>query len=109
MSEEDIESVARGLEKNIEIKNIPLVNGFCCVMRKSLFKKLNGFLPQLTAYGNEKEIQIRMRKLGYRTCLVCGAYVHHLGKCSYSKENLNISQCQRDSDREILRIHGRLE
>ena len=108
MSEDEIEKISSDLERSIELKDIPLVNGFCLVLRKSLFKKLDGFCVELDSYGNEKEFQIRVRKAGFRTVLV-NSYVHHFGKVSYSKENLNISQCQRDADRLILKMHGRLE
>lgn len=107
MKEDQIEKVASDLEVNTELKDISLVNGFCMVLRKSLFKKLGGFCAELSSYGNEKEFQIRMRKAGFRTVLV-NSYVHHFGKVSYSKENINISQCQKDADRLILKLHGKL-
>jgi GT2 family glycosyltransferase len=109
MSIKDIENVAESLENNRELQDIALTNGFCVGMRKSLFNELNGFDTRLTCYGNEKELQIRMRKAGYRTCLAKNTFCLHLGKMSYSHENINVGQACKDADNLILKLHGKLE
>jgi GT2 family glycosyltransferase len=108
MTIDEIEEKAIELEENKQIIDLELVNGFCFAIKKAVFMQVGGFDPALQSYGNEKELLIRIRKLGLRTVWVKGSYVHHFGKMSYSKESINVGVAQRDSDRYILRKHGRL-
>jgi len=85
--------------------DIDLVCGFCFGIKKSIFREVGGFDPTFVAYGNEKELQIRIRKNGYRTVFVPKSYTHHFGKMSYSHENINIGRAQRDADILINRKH----
>jgi len=107
-----IENYALEIEKNKEdFANIGLVNGFCFFIKREVINKLEYlFDPALNCYGNEKELLIRIRDLGYKTVCIFNIYLHHFGKMSYSQvKNLNIGQCQIDSDRYIKRKHGKLE
>lgn len=91
------------------IIDLPLVNGFCFGIKKSVFVKIGGFDKALSCYGNEKELLVRIRKAGYRTVWVKESYIHHFGKMSYGQEKgLNIGQAQLDGDRYIIKKHGRL-
>jgi GT2 family glycosyltransferase len=105
---EEIERLALEFEKDKTIQNIDLVNGFCFGIKKSVFNSVGKFDERLTAYGNEKELLVRIRKANFRTVWVKGAYVHHFGKMSYAHENLNIGQCQKDADNYIFKKYGRL-
>jgi GT2 family glycosyltransferase len=71
-----------------------------------VFEKVGGFDPVLNSYGNEKELLIRIRKAGYRTVWVKGSYVHHFGKMSYSKTNINIGRACKDADNYIFKKHA---
>jgi hypothetical protein len=107
---EQIEEFARQCEL-LEEKpfNIDLVNGFCFCIKREVFNKIGGFCSELTCYGNEKELLIRVREAGYQTLYVPRSYVHHFGKMSYSHENINIGRAQKDADNWILKKHGRLK
>lgn len=109
LSIDEIEKIAENLESNKEIIDIPLVNGFCLGLKKNVFEAVGKFDSNLSCYGNEKELLIRIRNSGYRTVFVKGCYIHHYGKVSYSHENINVGQACKDADNFILKKHGKLE
>jgi GT2 family glycosyltransferase len=93
-------------EKNADID---LVGGFCFGIKRSIFEALKGFDKNLNCYGNEKELQIRIRRQGYRTVWIKNSYVHHFGKMTYMHEKtVDIARCQKDGDNYIIRKHGSL-
>ena len=104
---DEIEEYARQNELlNNEILDIELVNGFCLGLKRSVFYQVGKFDENLTCYGNEKELLLRIRKAGYRTVFITKSYVHHFGKMSYSQEkNINIGKAQRDADCYIMKKH----
>jgi len=112
---EQIEEYAFGIEKQEGFEDIGLVNGFAFCIKRNVINELKDrwgylFTPELNAYGNEKELLLRIRDLKYRTVYLKNCYVHHFGKMSYSQEQgINIGKCQSDSDKFILKKHGRLE
>jgi GT2 family glycosyltransferase len=107
-SVEQIEKFAEKI-KDEKIADIDFVGGFGFGIKRSIWEALKGFDKALNCYGNEKELQIRIRKQGFRTVWVKNAYVHHLGKMSYAGEkHIDIGKCQIDGDRYILRKHGSL-
>jgi GT2 family glycosyltransferase len=104
---DQIEQFAKHCEKlEDDFSDLDLICGFCFGIKKSIFVHLNGFDQQLSCYGNEKELLIRVRKAGYRTVFVPRSYVHHFGKMSYVHENINIARAQKDADRLIFKKHG---
>lgn len=106
----DIEKFAKECELNEDdFIDIPLVNGFCLGIKKSVFEKVGGFDENLSCYGNEKELLIRIRNAGCRTVFVQKSYVHHFGKISYSQEKINIGKAQINADLYILKKHGKLK
>ena len=109
MSITDIENEAEKISLSSDIVDIDLVGGFCLGIKKSIFNEVGRFDRNIRDYGNEKEFQIRVRKFGYRTVWVKGAYVHHFGKMSYQKENINIGKVQSDADKYIYKKHGTLK
>lgn len=106
MRDDEIEKLALELEINKEIIDIDLVGGFCMGMKRSVFNEIGGFDEVLHDYGNEKELQIRVRKAGWRTVWVRGSYCHHFGKVSYGSGGFDIMRAQIDSDRHIRAKHG---
>ena len=94
--------------KDEKIADIDCVGGVAFGTRRSVFEALKGFDKALNCYGNEKELQIRIRKQGFRTVWVKNSYIHHLGKMSYMHEKINIAKCQKDGDNFIVRKHGSL-
>lgn len=108
MTLNDIENYAKKIEKEKEIVDINLVNGFCFGIKRDIFEEVGKFDKNLESYGNEKELLIRIRNFGFRTVWVKNSYVHHFGKMSYSHENQNIGKKQAEADKLIIKKHGRL-
>jgi GT2 family glycosyltransferase len=105
---EQIEKFAEKI-KDEKIADIDFVGGFGFGIKRSVWEALKGFDKALNCYGNEKELQIRIRRQGFRTVWVKNSYVHHLGKMSYMHEKqINIARCQKDGDDFIIRKHGSL-
>jgi O-antigen biosynthesis protein len=109
MTEEDIEIFAKSIENDTRIVDLPLICGFAFGIKKSIFNRVGKFDENLTCYGNEKELLLKIRALGYRTVWVCASFILHLGKMSYANSGINISRAQLDADIYIMKKHGRLE
>jgi len=105
MTLHEIHKMALICKNNNVIQDIELVNGFCFGIKRSVYNKVGGFDEVLTCYGNEKELLVRIRKAGYRTVLVSGAYIHHYGKMTYSHEPIDIARACVDADRYINKKH----
>ncbi len=67
--------------------------GFCMLIRKDLFKKVDGFYE---GYGlgsyEENDLQLRFKKLGYFSYWVRNSYVHHYGHVTYEGLGINIGE-----------------
>ena len=109
MTQEDIESAAKSLENETELVDLPLICGFAFFIKKSVFNSAGKFDQNLSCYGNEKELLIRIRYAGYRTVWVKNSFILHLGKMSYSNSGVDVPRAQVDADRYIIKKHGRLE
>ena len=65
---------------------MPLLNGFCWLLRKKALEEL-GYLDEETfgaGYGEEDDLTLRARKAGWRLALADDAYVYHAQSRSYS-------------------------
>lgn len=66
----------------------PILNGFCTIFRRSCLDELNGLdvesFPQ--GYGEENDLAIRIKSLGYRLALVPGVFVHHQKSKSFGHD-----------------------
>jgi GT2 family glycosyltransferase len=58
--------------------------GFAFFIRRELWELLGGFDLGLPDYGNEFDLCMRGRQLGYRVVWVKNSYIHHFGRQSYS-------------------------
>jgi len=100
-----IEDYAKTLEKKFgnEIQDIDLVGGFAIMVDRQKYNEIGGFDPNLQDYGGEKELQIRLRNYGYRTVWRKAAYIHHLGRMSYSQDKkIDIGKSQKQGDQYII-------
>jgi GT2 family glycosyltransferase len=63
----------------------PLLNGFCTLIRRSVFEEIGGFdeaaFPE--GYGEENDMCLRAAKAGYRLCVADHVYVHHVKSASF--------------------------
>ncbi len=62
---------------------LPYVAGFALCIARSTWNVSGGFDVGLPDYGNEKELCLRLGRLGRTNLWVRGSYVHHIGNLSY--------------------------
>lgn len=64
---------------------VPLLNGFCTLIRRSAFIEVGGFnvgaFPQ--GYGEENDLCLRVTKAGYRLRVADNVYVYHSKSASF--------------------------
>lgn len=64
---------------------VPLLNGFCTLIRRSAFLEVGGFniaaFPQ--GYGEENDLCLRVTKAGYRLRVADQVYVYHSKSASF--------------------------
>lgn len=71
-----------------EIIDVPIINGFCSVFRKSAIEKAGGFDVKSfpTGYGEENDLCIRLTSLGYRLAVVPSVFVYHEKSQSFGSD-----------------------
>lgn len=73
-----------------ETQEVPVVHGFCMLIRRSLIKKYGLFDEVFgKGYGEEVDFCMRLRKKGYKCVLSNKAFVFHLEARSFSLEEKN--------------------
>jgi len=78
MSEADILNYASTLDEGYQAT---LIYGFCMLTKKSILSRVGAFDYKCYGIGNFEEIDLqwRLKKVGYKSYWVKGAYVHHWG------------------------------
>lgn len=61
------------------------ISGFCYLLRKDVCEKVGGFSPEFALYGQERELNARLKKEGYITAWCKSSFVYHLGGASTKK------------------------
>jgi GT2 family glycosyltransferase len=64
---------------------VPLLNGFCTMMKRSLFIELGGLNPGAfpTGYGEENDLCLRAAKAGIELAVADDVYVYHVKSASF--------------------------
>ncbi len=81
------EDMARavGAASNKAFPEAPLLNGFCTLIRRSVFLDVGGFnvaaFPQ--GYGEENDLCLRVTKAGHRLRVADSVYVYHAKSASF--------------------------
>lgn len=70
-----------------DVKNVDYISGADVFIRKWVFDALRGFDPQFFMYYEETDLFFRMRKEGYRACLLPQSQIIHLEGASFDKSN----------------------
>jgi len=67
---------------------MPLLNGFCLILRRSLLEKVGLFDEEHfgKGYGEEDDLVLRARKQGWKMALADDVYIYHAQSKSYSSE-----------------------
>jgi len=74
-----------------QFPEVPLLNGFCTMMRRSAVEEL-GFLDEVNfpqGYGEENDLCLRARKAGHRLALADHVYVYHVKSASFGSQRRN--------------------
>lgn len=85
---------------------VPLLNGFCMMIRKDLIHKI-GFFDEETfgqGYGEEDDFNLRAAKAGWKSIISDDTYVFHAQSKSYSNDKRY--QLQKISGEKLLKKHG---
>jgi GT2 family glycosyltransferase len=70
------------------LPEVPLLNGFCTLIRREAFIQLGGFNEAAfpTGYGEETDLCLRMTAAGWRLVVADQVYVHHAKSASFGAE-----------------------
>ncbi len=68
--------------------DMPLLNGFCLLIRRKLLDEAGLFDEEQfrQGYGEEDDLMLRARKLGWKLALADDAYIYHAQSKSYSTD-----------------------
>ncbi len=67
------------------VRPVDIVSGCFLLIKRSLWKKLGGFDPSFYMYGEEADLCIRAKKLGYQPIINPSATIIHYGSSSERK------------------------
>lgn len=97
--------IYRNLKKGLIY--VPLLNGFCMAIKKSVIDSVGKFditsFPK--GYGEEDDFNIRAQKKGFKLAIVTGCYVYHAHSKSYTDEKRIILTKQ--SGQMLIKKHGK--
>jgi len=68
--------------------DLPEISGFAFFIRREVWENFGGFDKQLSDYGNETELCIRLSKAGWRLVWTQKNYIHHFGNLSYGEAKI---------------------
>jgi O-antigen biosynthesis protein len=85
---------------------MPLLNGFCLLMKKQLLKEIGLFDEENFGhgYGEEDDFVLRARQAGWKTALAEDTYIFHAQSKSYSSEKRK--KLSKISGKNLLAKHG---
>lgn len=72
---------------NSEMVELLSIGGFAFFIRKSVWDEVGGFDHRLDDYGNESDLCITLRSLGYHFMWTRRSYIHHIGQQSYGLQH----------------------
>jgi GT2 family glycosyltransferase len=87
--------------------SVPLVHGFCQLLRKSMLDEIGGFneaaFPQ--GYGEENDLCLRAVDGGYDLKIATNSFVYHVKSASYS-DDARRQQLMRNGSQKLRELHG---
>lgn len=87
----DISNAIAHLGQN-KFLDVPILNGFCTVFRRSALNAVGGldFIGYPDGYGEENDLCVRLKAEGYRLCVSLGTFVHHQKSKSFGLERKKV-------------------
>lgn len=90
--------------KRDSIRHVDVVVGCFLLIRTELWRQLGGFSPRYFMYGEEHDLCLRAKRLGYRPMITPDAQIMHLVGASSSKREDKILRLMR-SKATLIRDH----
>ncbi|MGZ8406877.1 MAG: glycosyltransferase family 2 protein [Caulobacteraceae bacterium] len=88
---------------------VPLLNGFCTLIRRDAFVALGGFneaaFPR--GYGEENDLCVRAAKAGYGLAVADHVYVYHAKSASFGSKQR--TELQKTASEALARLHPGLD
>ena len=84
VSPEDMAGIVRKVSSK-DYPVVPLLNGFCTMMKRSVFIQLGGLNPAAfpAGYGEENDLCLRALKAGVKLAVADDVYVYHVKSASF--------------------------
>lgn len=81
-------SLLVGAASRRQVIDLPFLNGFCLLIRRSMLDAVGPFDEEAfgTGFGEENDYCIRARRAGWRLVVADDVYIHHAQSRSYSRE-----------------------
>lgn len=98
------------LNEENEITEVEAVSGACMMIRREVFKEVNGFSPEYFMYAEDIDLCFKTRRNGYRNYYIAAATIVHHGGGSSQQARSNFSNIMmRESiSRFLCKSRGRL-
>lgn len=104
MTAEDMAEIVRNASQK-DYPDAPLLNGFCTLMKRSVYLEVGGLnygaFPQ--GYGEENDLCIRVRKAGWRLAIADDVYVFHHKSASFG--NARREQLSKKGSTALRKLH----
>ena len=72
--------------KDSELVDLTEISGLAFFIKRDVWEAFGGFDENLSDYGNESELCIRLLKSGLRLVWTQNSYIHHFGNTSYKEK-----------------------
>jgi GT2 family glycosyltransferase len=84
MTPQDMADIVRRVSVR-DYPEVPILNGFCTLMKRSAFIELGGLNPTAfpTGYGEENDLCFRAGKAGLKLAVADDVYVYHVKSASF--------------------------
>lgn len=88
---------------------VPLLNGFCTLMRREVFLEIGGLDGSAfpTGYGEENDLCLRVRKAGYELAVADDVYVWHSKSASFG--GARRAELQKAGDKALREKHADID
>ena len=105
---EDMASIVRQVSAR-EYPLVPLLNGFCTLMKRSAFIELGGLnvtaFPQ--GYGEENDLCLRAIKAGLKLAVADDVYVYHVKSASFG--GMRRKELSKNGDAALKKLHPEID
>jgi len=108
MTPEDMADLVRKVSVK-DYPEVPLLNGFCTLMKRSAFMELGGLNPTAfpVGYGEENDLCLRAGKAGFKLAVADDVYVYHVKSASFG--NSRREELTKNGNAALRRLHPEVD